>query len=133
MSKKRTNLILCISSLIVGGFLYIILRPTTYVAQIFNSITIINSIQNKLSILDLNFCKYYLPDYLWSFSLCCGLVSIFNPQKTGLLICATLTFMCGSTWELLQYANVLSGTFDFWDILMYLIAVVFTVLINIKE
>ena len=132
MSKKCVNLILCIFTLLVGGVLYITLRPTTHIAILFGNIEIINCVQNQLSAFDLYFFRYYLPDFLWCFSLCCGLISIFNPKTTGLLICSTVSFICGSMWEFLQHINVLSGTFDFIDITMYLTAVMLAALINIK-
>ncbi len=132
MKKRCYNIILCCVSLIIGTTLYIVLRPNTFVAQFFDNLVNINSIRNYFAVFELQFCKYYLPDLLWAFSLCCGLLSIFNVSYTSLVWCSSISFVYGLTWEILQHLNITKGVFDFFDIAMYLIAVILSVLLNIK-
>ncbi len=132
MSKRLLNAILCCTALIIGGLLYIIFRETTYVATLFKSIEVLSSIRKKILVLENAFLMYYLPDFLWGFSLSCGLTAIFNPSLKGIILCSFTAFMCGTIWEILQYSHILSGTGDFADILMYLAASALAVIINSK-
>lgn len=132
MSKRLSNAVLCCTALMFGGALYVLFRQTTYVAGLFNSITFIGKLCDYFSEFSCDFIRFYLPDFLWGFALCCGLLSIFSPSKTTLTGCAITTFLCGCTWEILQYYSIISGTGDLKDITMYLLAVILAVIINLK-
>lgn len=130
MKKRCFNIIMCIVTLSVGGIMYIIFRPTTYIGSFFDSVPIIKYLQSCCSVLDCDFVKYYLPDFLWSFSLCCGLISLFEFSKSVVIYCGLTTFACSIVWELLQHINILNGVGDFFDIVIYLIAVITAVSLN---
>lgn len=130
MQKRRFNIILCVVSLSVGGILYIIFRPTTYIGCFFDGVPIVKNLQSYFSALGCGFIKYYFPDFLWSFSLCCGLISLFELSNSVVLYCGLTTFACSVTWELLQHIGVFNGVADFFDIAMYLIAVITAVTLN---
>lgn len=51
----------------------------------------------------------------------------------GIIICASVAFLCGCVWELLQYVGVLSRTGDIHDIIMYFLASAICIIINLKE
>lgn len=132
MSKKLKNVLLSSITLLIGSFIYVIIRHTTYVGKLFDNFYIVDSLRNMLTDCSSPFVMYYLPDFLWSFSLCCGLLAIFTPQKRGILLCGLICFIYGCIWEVLQLLHVLGGTFDFYDITMYLIAATLAVILNLK-
>ncbi|MBE6825017.1 MAG: hypothetical protein E7513_06695 [Ruminococcaceae bacterium] len=133
MSKRFSNMLLCCIALLVGCTLYILLRPTTHIGELFDKFTLITNLRNALALYPCDFLKYYLPDFLWGFSLCCGLIAIFEPKTKGLIGCAIVAFICGASWETLQFYNITTGVGDYKDIVMYLLAVIISVTINIKR
>lgn len=133
MSKQKRNAFLCVAALLAGCLPYILFRPSTYIGGMLNSLKFVNTVRQLCSLYANNFLKYYLPDFMWAFSLGCGLVAIHSPQKKGIIICSVSAFLCGVTWELLQYFNVLSGTGDIHDVIMYFLASAICIIINLKE
>ena len=61
--------------------------------------------------------SFYVPDGLWAYGLFFAL-SAFNGSKKAYL----LSVCAGVVWELLQKFDVCYGTFDWFDILMYILA-----------
>lgn len=133
MSRKKQNALLCIAALILGCLLYILFRPSTYIGGTLDGLTYVHIVRQICSHYASNFSKYYFPDFLWAFSLGCGLIAIHNPQKSGVIICVLFAFLCGVAWELLQHFNVLNGTGDIHDVIMYLLAGAICIFINSKE
>ena len=54
----------------------------------------------------------------------------FSHEGASVLVWVGIAFFCGVLWELLQLCNVVSGTGDFWDILMYSIAALLATIIK---
>jgi hypothetical protein len=133
MSKRKQNVLLGVGTLLLGTILYILFRKTTYVSIIFQNIRWVNSISNSLECIDNDFLKYYLPDFLWALSLCCGFQVIYTPGIKGNVICGVIAVVFGGVWEILQHAKIVSGTGDFVDVLMYLLAGTICVILNLKE
>lgn len=133
MSKRRMNILFGTVALFLGTFLYIVFRSNTYIGQIFDIFYLINSIRTYCSMYATDFLKFYFPDFLWGFSLGCGLYVIYNPGRKGIILCGCSTFLCGCLWELLQYFHIVSGTGDVLDMMMYLLASFFITIINLKE
>lgn len=133
MSKRKKNMLFCLTSLAVGFLLYGIFRENTYVGGIFNRIEKMDTIRQIYFFQVSDLYKYYLPDFLWGFSLGCGLIAIYNPKITGVIICACFSLIYGCIWEFLQKTGVLSGTGDIHDVIMYLLASVICIIINLKE
>lgn len=75
-----------------------------------------------------NFVRYNLPDGLWMLSLCLFFIALWGNRKSAIpwLIFA---FGMGLSLEIFQHFGITKGTFDFIDILFYLIAFVFALLI----
>lgn len=133
MSKRKKNILFSLTALVIGCFIYVFLRESTYVGSIFDSVENIETVRQIFSTQTCNLYKFYLPDFLWGFSLSCGLIAIYDPSIKGIIICAGVAFFCGCMWELLQYIGVLSGTGDIHDIIMYFLASAICIIINLKE
>ncbi len=130
MKKRNVYILLCIASLCIGGGLYVIFRPNTYITDFVRNLLPVNeNLFYKLEGIDCDFIKYYLPDFIWALSLNCGLNAIFNTKKS-LLINGGIVFGISALWELAQYVGITSGTGDLIDVAMYLAAVVTVVIIN---
>lgn len=133
MQKRRINIALCCGSLIIGCIIYIVFRPDTYISDLFDNIIFIEKLRITFSESNCNFLRFYLPDYLWCFSLSCGLIAILAHKLSDIFICVTVALMCGVVWELLQLLNITSGTYDYLDILMYLLATICVATINLRS
>ena len=112
--------ILGIISLLTGLFVYLIFRPDTYVSRFVMQLISVNL--SALTTYDSSFVKFYLADYLWAFSLSCWLHAIFMPEIRGTLLCTVTVFVFGSLYEYMQYTNIIAGTGDIIDSLLYLLA-----------
>jgi len=133
LSKRKKNILFSLTSLIAGGLLYVWFRKNTYIGGMLNGIGIVEIFREKYMFQVNDFFRFYLPDFLWGLSLGCGLIAIHNPRKKGVIICASYSFLCGIIWEILQHLEVLNGTGDVHDVIMYLLASVVCIIINLKE
>lgn len=134
MSNRIKNIVCCLVSLMVGLMMYILFRPTSIIAKPFAQCDWIAQLCTYLHPYSGELMRFHIPDFLWAFSLSCGLQVVFVISKTvEILSCALTAFACGVIWEILQYAGVVSGTADWLDILMYFLAVFASILINLKE
>ena len=133
MSKRIANILLSVISLTLGGLLYIVFRENSHFSGWFNGFILVEEIRTHFAVFSSAFLKYYFPDFLWGFSLACGFVAIYNPKKQGVYLCGAISFTLGCVWEALQAFSVVSGTGDFFDIMMYLISSIACIMINQKE
>ena len=133
MSRRGLNILLGGLSLTVGGLLYICFREGTYVAQLLSCINGITELQAICRPIRSHFLRYYLPDFLWGLSLGCYLQAVHLPERHGVFICGSVVVVLGAGWEFAQFMNIVSGTADLLDVLMYLAAGVVTVIMNYKE
>ena len=133
MSKRTVHILLSCTALALGGLIYVLFRRNTYIAVFLGRIPFLELLQNIFASAECNWLKFYLPDFLWSFSLCCSLLAVFVPDKQGIIHICCITFLCGALWEGLQLCSVISGTGDWWDVIMYLFASICCLLINNKE
>ena len=123
-----------LASLILGVFIYLILRNDTYFhAYISEDIKSFFYIQTDKNFF-IDFLKYYFIDFLWGLSLVSALnaVSLLNNKKS-ILINSIFTIFSGLLFELLQLSGIVNGTFDFIDILMYAVAASIVAVININK
>jgi hypothetical protein len=65
------------------------------------------------------FIRNHLSDGLWAYALISSILVIWNRQINRYWI--TLAFFIFIGFESLQYFHLINGTFDLWDILVYLI------------
>lgn len=121
------------AALLLGGLIYLVLRPGTYVARLFPEYSWLKALRGQLQWQGLDFLRFYFADYLWALSLCCGLHILFHPKRKGSLLCAGITVIYGAGLELLQFFNCISGTGDFWDVIMFILAGLTATIINEKK
>lgn len=118
------------AALAVGALLYGVYRQDTYVGQYLGRVLQLRLYPNGvLSAV----AAWYLPDYLWMFSMNCALFAVILPQGRKTLIWCGLALFCGVLWEVLQWCAVIPGTGDWWDILMYSLAVFMAAIINLSS
>lgn len=133
MTNRIKNMMVSFAALLAGGLLYIWLRPNTYIGNILDGLLGIDLVRQIGMNHAGDFLKYYLPDFLWGSSLGCALIAVYDPRIRGVIICAGVSVLCGSLWEVLQYAQVIKGTGDIHDVIMYLLAGAMCIIINLKE
>lgn len=126
MSRRMRNIVFAVTALLLGGALYVLFRGNTCVSILVRSILPVPQFPMSCP-----FLSFYLPDFLWAFSLCCLLMAIHTPDSKGVVLCSVFGFSLGVLWELLQYAHITGGTGDIWDMAVYLLAAALSVLINL--
>lgn len=133
MSRRITFAVTSAASITVGAIIYVLFRPNSYIAIFVDNIVDFGIIRQILADGSNDFLKFYLPDFLWAFSLCFCLYSILDALKNGMIISSLITFFCSVTWEILQLLNFVSGTGDLIDIIMYLLAVICAASLTFKR
>ncbi len=103
--------------LLFGCVIYVFTRNTTYINMLLD--LRFETTRNFLT----DILSFYVADFLWAYSLFFSLKFLWNT-----IISACLTISCGIFWECLQIAFI-KGTFDFYDILMYILAVIIAIII----
>lgn len=112
--KKR--IILSLSFLILGSLVYLMFD----LAIISKSNFIYRVIRN------------YVPDMCWTLSFFLMSINFTrNIAKNDLLINSLYVFGIGILFEIFQYFNIVKGTFDFFDILVYIITIILACLVEI--
>ena len=120
-------------ALILGSIIYILFRPQTYIAQWFSNYAFIQTLQDSVFKINNDFLRFYFPDYLWGLSLSCYLHSLFHPRISGSVLCSGISILYGTLLELIQFFNIISGTGDICDILMFILAGATAMIINIPN
>lgn len=115
----RFCLIHSITALLIGVAIYIFFREHTYINSFFG----LQKISSRDSLL-LDAISFYLPDFLWAYSLTFMLALFCEHRLSGVI-----SSLFGVVWEIMQRIGAVSGTFDMIDILMYITASMFAVLI----
>lgn len=128
-----------IMPLTFGGLIYITSRPKSLLMfKWFNSLNIAritNAIRAEFMHLNYPYwVKYNLPDFLWVFSLTSLLLIIWNKQIRRENIYYIILPLCiGLLTEIGQFAHILTGTFDIFDIIFYILGGIVSVLIVNKS
>ena len=118
--KYRFLLWHCVIPLGLGLLIYCFFRSGTYIHTLLNSMGLHSSFYSDMSFLLSDFLKYLLPDFLWSYSLQCGMLGILTPKRPVFTIVGVFCF--SSLFEVLQRVAIIHGTFDWLDLLMFLMA-----------
>lgn len=119
--------------LLAGVFLYIWMRPDTYISiYVYNFLDLsVNDLKFGFSLPHLlsSFLRNFSCDMLWAYSLTFTVFVIlglkYESLKPTLIICSM--FEIGI--ELLQKFGVISGTFDFLDILLEFCIIIFAIIV----
>lgn len=104
-----------VTALLLGLAIYLCFGENTYLNRLFN----IRSLIDICSSL-----RYYIPDFLWAYSLAFMLTPFCGSVLSGVVSSGF-----GIIWEVMQMINVFNGTFDVVDIMMYITASSIAVLI----
>ena len=111
-------------SLLSGFFNYLLFQPDIMLFKILGIGTTSFGIKNNLI---RHFFSGYFSDVAWCISLCCiafALAELNYITHNGKILLLLLPFLT----EGLQYYGVIKGTFDWYDILTYLIVITLFIL-----
>lgn len=131
MKIHKKEMLLSLVSLILGLLIYIFFRKGTYIhtlLKIHSSFCL-----SELNFIGSDFIKYYLPDFLWAFSLTNALITVSDKTKKEVFIIGFAVILLSALWEILQLLKIVSGTFDFVDCFIYLFAVVTAVALTTER
>ncbi len=123
MRKRCYILVHSVVSLMIGLFCYLLFRRNTIIHKILN-LQDLFGLSEKRFFAD-NLLRYYLPDFLWCYSLSMLLYAIWYPQSKIHLI-PLFSALLGILWEFLQLFSIVKGTFDLADCTMYILASAFS-------
>lgn len=128
MKKRLILLGGSLAALLAGALDYGIFRQDTYIGRMVAQLL---SIDEKEVIFACGLLKWYLPDYFWMLALSLALFAVTNPQKKELAVWVAVLALYGSGWELAQHIGLVSGTADWLDVIMYIMAVGSAVMIKL--
>ena len=131
MHKKYIFIILSCFSLFLGGAVYLLYRENVIISIFVEQFIDLSRIRALRPFPESIFINGYLCDYLWMFSFTSSFAFLFYEERRKWLA-YTFNFLCGVFWEIAQLKSLVSGAFDFLDVLTYLTAVFSVVLIDKK-
>lgn len=117
MSRKaRWGIINTVVPIIIGGALYYFFFPKVLFVEWIDSLlkTGIHFDTENSSLL-VAVLRNQILDAIWSYSFCNLLYLIIREGKREVL-CFIFPTLLGTTMEILQKVGVVTGTFDYWDI-----------------
>ena len=124
---KYKNILLLFFNIIIplfcGLMIYVFMKSGTYINTFLN----LDFQYKPTTVLEIFIINWFC-DFLWSYALVFALFLVLNPFKRRLIISALIPLAFGPTLEFLQKINVLSGTFDWWDIVIECFAVIIATL-----
>ena len=125
-TKKRCLfLLVSVTTLIIGGVLYLFFRKESYIGQLLPTLTVALPVGPWSE-----FILYWVPDYLWGVSLAAALFAVLLPSGIWTWCWCGVVACYGAVWEGLQLWKIVSGTADWWDVLSYIAAALTVVIIN---
>lgn len=118
--KKYLFLILnTIVPLISGLAIYIFMKSGTFI----NTFSGVDFHYIPKTVFGLFIVNWFC-DFLWAYALVFALYIVLSPFKSKLLFSCVISVLLGLILEILQGVNILSGTFDWWDIIIEIVAVI---------
>ena len=142
MKINTKKLLLSVSSIILGSFIYIFWRPENLIIfnwlkelHIYNFIINLRNTTRPLSTFFPNWSYYSLPNGLWLFGGIIFFSTIWDSKKYQFqqLLWTTIFLIIAFGFELAQYFSIIPGTYDINDILFIIIGcLVSTVFIKIN-
>lgn len=108
--------------LLAGAVVYVLWVPTAYVSQIVYKVSGLHPVPGAGSAGTGSFITCFLGDFLWAYSLLFLVALITVHRKRDLIpaLILCILFECGT--ECLQLTPLMSGTFDFCDIAIEILA-----------
>lgn len=121
--------------LLIGLFLYVVFRPDTIISNAIYGLLQLTKpdIRANSSLLSevIFFLRCYSCDMLWAYSLTFACSAIIGTSARQLAVTGIICFSFEILIELLQNYGVLTGVFDFLDIILEIISTLLAVLIII--
>ena len=117
-------LVNAIIPILIGLILYLFIKPDSYVSQLINKIVSVPSVSLQYNNVLIYFIRFYLCDMLWAYSLTFTMYLILVNDFGGMILCFLIAGVFSIFIELLQYFGIVSGTFDFFDVIAEMISIV---------
>ena len=136
--SKAVEISIAILLFSLGGFIYIAFRSTSlrmfawfnYIG-LHNQIMGIRSSLNDIQIPEI--IKFCIPDGLWTLSYILIMDATWSPNlKRQILYCSIIPVVGGIS-EILQYFSVLKGTFDYIDLLCYIVPYIIFLILKLRK
>ena len=109
-------------SLVLGLTVYVCWRPDTYVSQVvYNILGITSNIGSFIYLLPdwiISFCRNFLADMLWAYALTFTICYIWWDFRKSMLSVFVITTAFEVGIEFFQKMGIMSGTFDWLDIIL---------------
>ena len=125
--ERKKYLLFSTVSLALGLIVYLFFNQNTYISRMISSVIDLPCIHLKNRYIE-SFIHSFLADFLWSVSATFAIQYIVELKGRKILLLG-FTAVLGLTVELLQKFNIMSGVFDFYDIITYIIGSFFSILI----
>lgn len=130
MTKETRVYLLNISiALCIGLLLYLTTPQNTYIHTATESIFHRPFPTFRYDPVCMQLVRNWLGDFLWAYALCFALYRVLSPFRYTALLSTLGTVMLGSLLEFLQKAQMISGTFDYLDIIAETAAAILAMLI----
>ncbi|MBQ3576558.1 MAG: hypothetical protein IJA28_03975 [Coprobacter sp.] len=130
--SQRKEYIIALSSLICGCFIYLFFRKNIIGLEVLSIDTSSLIIEIEHNIVT-DIIIYNLPDALWFFSLILFQVQFYKKSnllsKVILYACIALPFI----GEIMQKHNIISGTFDIIDVVLYALVLIIVMIWKRKK
>ena len=122
--SRALALFLSIVALATGGGIYILYRSETLLmfkwADALNLTGLIENLRQTMSIhTPSDFVQYNLPDGLWSISYFLIILSIWGKVSRENMVWFCLMPIIALISEFMQFASIIPGQFDWWDVVCY--------------
>lgn len=118
----------------IGGALYIFLRPTAYVSLVIRKIKLVSILLEKVNFDSSNWLALFLNnwfcDFLWAYALAFCLLLVFEKAGKKYIMPIVISIGFSVLFEVLQGFEIISGTFDWLDLIMELTAIILAVIIK---
>lgn len=113
-------------ALILGLLIYIVFRPDTYISKWFSESTHLGSIAIGMRVkknIVIAFLRNYMGDFLWAYALTYSVqIFIEANRKKGYIALIISCIIFEILIEVMQKLNIISGTFDLYDIIVEVFA-----------
>lgn len=128
----------CVLPLLIGGLIYVLFRPLTlkmfnwfeYIGLLGSILEMRSDFQNYILFPD--WFYYALPDGLWTYSFTTSFILIWR-HSSSLKYWLTIPLSLSIIPEILQYFNLLTGTFDINDLFLQIFGFFLSILLFNKK
>lgn len=135
MTKKQIA-ICCLNTIVplgIGTLYYVLFRPESYIGQIVTNLYDVSYLrQITHNYLANKVVSFYMCDVLWAYSLGWFMMAIARDLLSARLSFCIITFF-EIVVEFFQMFNIISGTFDWFDIFFEMLATMIAIYFAQKE